>query len=118
MAMAQEQKICEETVRALVLHLRSKRKKSRGLQLRKLASKFEKSGGMIKCICKHRAQSKNKEVYKQHLTDMPLMAKNERINDDSALAIAVLHAALQKDALDIGETGKAGLGAKKGTARY
>jgi hypothetical protein len=49
---------------------------------------------------------------------MPLMAKNERIKDDSSLAIAVLHAALQKDALDIGETGKAGLGAKKGTARY
>jgi hypothetical protein len=46
------------------------------------------------------------------------MAKNERIKDDSSLAIAVLHAALQKDALDIGEAGKAGLGAKKGTARY
>ena len=44
---------------------------------------------------------------------MPLMAKNERIKDDSSLAMAVLHAALQREVLDIGGTVKAGLGEKR-----
>ena len=33
---------------------------------------------------------------------MPLTAKKERITDDSSRAIAVLQAALQREALDIG----------------
>lgn len=73
---------------------------------------------MRKCICKYYEHSKNEEATKRRLTCMPLMAKNERIKDDSSLAIAVLHAALQKDALGMQETGKAGLDAKKRCVRY
>jgi hypothetical protein len=55
--------------------------------------------------------AKMKRRQKKRLTCMPLMAKNERIKDDSYLAMAVLHAALHRDALCIEETGKAGLDA-------
>ncbi len=58
--------------------------------------------------------AKMKRGKKKRLTCMPLIAENKRIKDDSSLAMAVLHTALQREAFDIGGTGKAELGAKKG----
>jgi hypothetical protein len=82
--------------------LRKKRKKSRGFAETSQQFEGEGSGGMLKCNCKYCAHSKKKRGAKQRLTIMPLTAKKERITDDSSRAIAVLQAALQREALDIG----------------